>query len=134
MTHRWLFALMSVAISVTPAVADSFTVTVPEGGVGADFARRWGLLPIPVSSWARMVPITDRLPAMVAMIANREIDMNSGFIGLFLFAYYISSSRLWPVKFKNWTGMARCLFDSLFLKPTFPSVLRLARTCDVCLA
>src|SRR5947207_4464422 len=98
----------------------SFTVTVPEAGVGADFARRWGLLPMPVSSlpsWARMVPITDRLPAMVAMIANREIDMNSGFIGLFLFTHYISSSVLWHVKLEIWT-LAR-LFGSLFPTGTF---------------
>jgi len=49
---------------------------------------------------------------MVAMIANREIDMNSGFIGLFLFGYYISSSGLWHVKLEFWT-LAR-LFGSLF--------------------
>src|SRR2546425_929540 len=94
----------------------SFTLAVLEGGVGADCARRWGLLPMPVSSlpsWARMVPITDRLPAIVAMIANREIDMNSGFIGLFLFRYYISLSGLWHVKLEIWT-LAR-LFGSLFL-------------------
>jgi len=46
------------------------------------------------------------------MIANREIDMNSGFIGLFLFRYYISSSGLWHVKLEIWT-LAR-LFGSLF--------------------
>src|SRR6266576_5695150 len=80
----------------------SFTVAVPEDGVGADFARRCGLLPIPVSCWARTVPIADRLPAIVAMIAKRETDMNCVFIGLFLFGYYISSSGLRHVKLEFW--------------------------------
>jgi hypothetical protein len=76
---------------------------VPEGGVGADFARRCGLVPMAVSCWARTVPITDRLPAMVAMIANCEIDINFGFLGFFLFRYCISSSGLWHVKLEIWT-------------------------------
>src|SRR5205809_4851573 len=80
----------------------NFTVAVPEDGVGADCARRWGLLPIPVSCWARTVPIADRLPAIVAMIAKRETDMNCVFIGLFLFGYYISSSGLRHVKLEFW--------------------------------
>src|SRR6266436_5099298 len=79
-----------------------------------DCERRWGLLPIPESSlpsWARTVPITDRLPAMVAMIASCEIDVNSVFIGLFSLQYYISPLELWRVKFESWTRRA-CLTRS----------------------